>query len=366
MAVPKVSVEIEYAPQENNISSVNFGNTFDRVSGVQDDTYPNTLSTISSGANPFVLGKSILGTGAVYMSEYDGYYSSMASGSDLYDATDPNLGYKISENGLPITISRNDGQPITQLMLFFDNVVKQYPIVISINGTQYINDGGQFVWADMASTASSITITLLSWNTQLSAIKLTGIIDGLTLKYNKGNGLDTVSLTMQSTESETAEYGCISKTDSVSLIDYNYEIQNLSDRGFITPNIKIKILVNDKEYNYTTNSDWFVSDKNITIEVVDEIYNWSDIDFTFTEDIIYANNGSNILDLIKNAFNSVGISSDRLYFTEATEIYLESIIFDRWFPQTQTNFRQFLDDVCVLTQCYIYMADGDKIIISRG
>ena len=226
MAVPKVSVEIEYAPQENNISSVNFGNTFDRVSGVQDASYPNTLASVSNGSNPFVLGKSILGTGAVYMSEYDGYYSNVMSSTEYYDASDVNKGFKIGENGLTITISRDDGQPITQLMLFFDNVVKQYPIVISINGTQYINDGGQFVWVDMASTASSITITLLSWNTQLSAIKLTGIIDGLTLKYNKGNGLDTVSLTMQSTESETAEYGCISKTDSVSLIDYNYEIQH--------------------------------------------------------------------------------------------------------------------------------------------
>lgn len=362
MAVPKVSVEIEYAPQENNISSVNFGNTFDRVSGVQDASYPNTLASVSSGSNPFVLGKSILGTGAVYMSEYDGYYSNVMSGTEYYDASDVNKGFKIGENGLPITISRDDGQPITQLMLFFDNVVKQYPIVIQIGDTQYINDGGQFIWADRSYSSSSITITLLSWSAQLSPIRITGLVDGLTIKYQKGNGLDSVTLTTQSTESETAEYGCISKSDSITLIDSDYSIQNLADRGFIVPNLPIKIAVNNLVYTYFATGEWSVSDKNVTVNVVDEIYNWSDYSFDFTEDVV----GANILEMIKNAFSKIGISSDRLYYTADTENYLQSIIFNRWFPQETTNFRQFLDNICLLAQTNIYVSEGNKIIISRG
>lgn len=373
MAVPKVSVEIEYIPQENNISGVNFGDTFDRVSGVQDSTYPNTLSTISSGSNPFVLGKSILGTGAIYMSEYDGYYSSVASGSDFYDATNQSKGYKIGENGLTITISRNDGQPITQLCLFFDSIVAEYPVIIEINNQQYINNSFEFDWIDTTYNSSTLTVSLLSWNVANSAIKITGLIDGLTKTYDRTNNLAELSIKIQSTSSNLPEYGCIARNDNIVLKDYNYEIQNYGNYGILKKDLPVTIYIGDKtEENivgfYKTTNEWILSDEQtISITIADEISKWDSIYMKFKRgqrftnalscfqyvlsDVIGLNFSEDIIisDVVKNVLANITFGYLPLYL-----IYSE-----------QVSARQFLDDLCVLTQCYIYTGKQNKIIISR-
>lgn len=366
MAVPKVSVEIEYAPQENNISSVNFGSTFDRVSGVQDASYPNTLANVSNGSNPFVLGKSILGAGAVYMSEYDGYYSNVMSGTEYYDASDVNKGFKIGENGLTITISRDDGQPITQLSFFFDTVVKQYPVVININGTQYINNSSNFIWVNSAYSSSTITVTFLSWNTWQSPVRITGITDGLTIQYNRASGLLELNIGSQTTSSEDPSFGCISQTSSILLSDDNYQIYYFSTYGLIKEDLPVRVYINGvKVAEYNISSDWRINDKQVSINLYDEIYKWSEYTIIIEQEMF----AISLWNFLVRILQQVGYSASNIYCTDETKTYLQSITIDTYVYTRINNLRELLDKLCLVGQFNIYkkldFGDGKVIGISR-
>lgn len=368
MQTPRVAVEIEYAPQENKITSVDFGNTYNNISGVKDSTYPNTLSTISDGARPFILGKSVLGSGDTYMSEYDGYISNLTSNSTFYDNSDATKGYSIgSQNeGLRITISRSDGNPITRLSFFFDKISGEYPIVIKVGKQTYTNLSYNFNWSDSGSTATSIVVIFLSWNKPNSLIRVTGLVDGITIKYDRTSGLRSLNLNIQSTISDTAEYGCIAQENSLSLYDDNYQIYYYSSYGFLKAGLPVRVYIaGQKVAEYKSGADWNVSQKNVSVSLYDEIENWSNIQVSVNSQML----GSNLLDFIYNIFENAGVQREVIGYKSDVGEYLSTITVKTLALPNNDNLRSILDKICLLAQCNIYVGldsgDGKRIYISR-
>ena len=383
MAVPRVSVRVDYTQTENKITSVDFGNTYASWSEVKDSTYPNSLSTISDGAKPFILGKSTLGTGATYIKTYDGYMSNVLSTATPYSG-DVSLGYTIPNGGIKITVKSADA--IKNLILYFDRVSGEYPIVIDVqsNGqtVSYENaDRAMFTWGDIESESDTVVVTLKSWSHPNSLIRITGLVDGLAVTYNRTNGLMGVSVKMQSTTSDLPEYGCIGKTDSIRLYDKDYQIQQLAERGFLGKNIPVAVFLNGNLVSsYRTASDWQANGREISVSIEDEIIGWSSIQLDLT-DPPYKYIGLNVFsttevadnlwDLLIATLKKAGVTVDssihlgRIFCTDAVKSHLQSIKLGIWYQPEQLTLTDFVNNICTLGQVNIYIGLEDKIVISK-
>ena len=383
---PRVSVRVEYTQGEREIQSVDFGNTYSAMSGYKGTDYiaNNTLSTVSSGGNPFILGKSKLGSGAKYTSSYDGYISNIRSTSTYYN-NDATKGYVIPNGGIRIEITRKTN-PITTLSLFFDKVVKEYPVVIDVTYNHktisYENTSYEmFTWADGDCLEKTIVITLKSWSTPNSVIRLTGLLDELTMTYDRSNGLAGLSIKIQSTTSDMPEYGCIGKTDSMKICDKSYTIQKMAERGLLDKKVPVSVLINNNLVcKYKTASDWDVNGNEISVSLEDEIMGWSDIQLDLSDPPYkYIGVGEfdrslyveNLWELIVATLVTAGVDVDdgsylgRIETTRGVRSRLSSIQLGVWYQPTQLTLTQFINNACMLGQVNIYIGLKDKIVISE-
>ena len=383
MRIPRVRVDVEYIPQKNNLTSVDFGDTYAKGSGVQNSSYPNELSTVSMGQDIFLLGRSILGTGAVYWDKYDGYLSTILSSDTLYDVTDSSKGYKIGKktdgtlvSSLKMTITSRE--TIKQLVLFFDSVVYEFPVVLKVNGEEFINNGTRFAWVDSEYAGKTLEVEFLSWNKPDVALRLTGVVDGLTISYDKYSGLVDLDVQFQSTASEMPEYGCTGKVDSFTVLDDNYYIHSLAEMDLLKKDLAIRVYFGDKLISkYTSTADWEETGKKITVTMEDEIMRWDEIAVNLTDE----DKGDNLNEYLINVLMAGGVNLDddgvvggRLKYgywkTEngvdlTMKDYLRSIKLGLWFRPQQGSLKKELNKICTLAQCNIFIGVGNKIEISR-
>ena len=385
MRIPKVRVDIEYLPQKNNITSIDFHDTYSSSSAVQSAEYTNQnyvsspLATISQGQDMFLLGRSKLGTGAVYIDKYDGYLSTILSTDTLYDVTDSSKGYKIGKNAITgasvddLTITIKSLSEITQLVFFFDSVVYEYPVVISVDGEIFINQSTRFAWSKPENMGTEVVVKFLSWNVPNAVLRVTGVVDGLTIGYDKNNGLVNVDVQFQSTASEMPEYGCTGKVDSFTILDNEYYVHSLAEMGLLKKDIAIKVYFGDKLISeYKSTADWDAQGKRITVQMEDEIMRWDEISVDLSDE----DKGKNLKEYLLNVFRKGKIDIDnRISYSYWQTIdgvdyymddYLEKIQLGIWYHPQQDTLRAELDKICALAQFNIYIGLENKIVISKG
>lgn len=393
--VPRVSVKVEYGKVKNKITSVKFEaknasgiyeETYASWSGVRTASYPNSLSTPSRGANPFIVGLTKVGTGATFTAStngYDGYASKVATSEVWYDEYEKHLGYKIPNDGLRITVTSSEN--IEMLTLYFDKFSNAYPVRMTLDYGTYHEDVDNYsprMFAFKLDGSSNVAvITLLSWSQPNSIVRLTGLLDGLEETYDRSNNLQRVSVKMQSTASDLPEYGCIGKTDSIALYDNDYQIRQLAERGFLNKGLPISVYVNNNLVSsYSSSADWNENGKEISVSMEDEIMNWDAIQLDLAEpprvyvgvNTFSENRADNLWELLISTLKIAGVEVDmggeylgRLEVSTATVTHLKNIRLGIWYQPEQLNLSEFVNNICTLGQINIYIGFGDKIVISK-
>ena len=184
------------------------------------------------------------------------------------------------------------------------------------------------------------------------------------VEFNKGNGLQKVSLLSQITSNNILpEYGVNGRTGSVELLDSNDVLYNrIANRVYPTQviiyldNDVIGRFVSAKKYGYN------IFTKQVTIEIVGNITNWQNV-MVAKKDIEYDVTGYYVLQYLMNIANT----PNNLYtFSVSSEVqgYLESITIPYFYLEKASLWEQF-GKVCDLAQLYIYQDKYNNIIVER-
>lgn len=184
------------------------------------------------------------------------------------------------------------------------------------------------------------------------------------VEFNKGNGLQKVSLLSQITSNNILpEYGVNGRTGSVELLDSNDVLYNkIANRVYPTQVIiylddeVIGKFVSAKKYGYN------IFTKQVTIEIMGNITNWQNV-MVEKKDIEYNVSGYGVLQYLMNVANT----PNNLYtFIIPTEVesYLKLITVPYFYLEKASLWQQF-EKVCDLAQLYIYQDKYNNIIVER-
>lgn len=184
------------------------------------------------------------------------------------------------------------------------------------------------------------------------------------VEFNKGNGLQKVSLLSQITSNNILpEYGVNGRTGSIELLDSDDVLYNkIANRVYPT---QVAIYLDDevigkfvsaKKYSYN------IFTKQVVIEIMGNITNWQNV-MVEKKDIEYDVTGYYVLQYLMNVANT----PNNLYtFIIPTEVesYLKSITVPYFYLEKASLWQQF-EKVCDLAQLYIYQDKYNNIIVER-
>lgn len=176
---------------------------------------------------------------------YNGYLS------NTYSSSTKNLegNYNCSWN---MTMS---GSNINTLIIAFDKNLDEYATEIEINGIVYKNSSAEFIYHSI-SKYNSLTVKFLSWNKPSKQIKILSILISLTTQYNRVSGLSQFSITNKDKNGATPEFGIISQSGSISIIDKRDRLFNLSRMGLLGESNVDIFIGNFRIGKFSTKTEW--------------------------------------------------------------------------------------------------------------
>lgn len=318
-------------PTGNNISKFNGGN----VSG-------SSIESPNVGAKPFIIGVSKIGDGSQLLSGYNGYISKTLSNAD---------------GTCDFTMTIN-GENIDNFTIHFDKVVNEYATEIYIDDVKYVNDDTHFFMNVI--NQNSHTVRFTKWSKGNSNIRFTAITIGLTLTFDKFNGLLSFVRGSQSMQDNTLPtYGAISQYGSVRLADYTGEINDIEQLNMLTSGIKVKLYLDDELVgDYLFESFDKENETIYNIQLNDEIIKWNDI----IVDSIKLQENKTAKDLYDFLVSQYEANYESL--SDYIENYLSYIKIKYYYLESGSLFSQW-NKFCDLTQMLVFKKPNGKIALRR-
>lgn len=318
-------------PTGNNISKFNGGN----VSG-------SSIESPNVGAKPFIIGVSKIGDGSQLLSGYNGYISKTLSNAD---------------GTCDFTMTIN-GENIDNFTIHFDKVVNEYATEIYIDDVKYVNDDTHFFMN--VTNQNSHTVRFTKWSKGNSNIRFTAITIGLTLTFDKFNGLLSFVRGSQSMQDNTLPtYGAISQYGSVRLADYTGEINDIEQLNMLTSGIKVKLYLDDELVgDYLFESFDKENETIYNIQLNDEIIKWNDI----IVDSIKLQENKTAKDLYDFLVSQYEANYESL--SDYIENYLSYIKIKYYYLESGSLFSQW-NKFCDLTQMLVFKKPNGKIALRR-
>ena len=335
--------EIEFLPKgDGSLTSVTLptGNNISRFNG--GNVRGSSIESPNVGAKPFIIGVSKIGDGSQLLSGYNGYISRMLSNAD---------------GTCDFTMTIN-GENIDNFTIHFDKVVNEYATEIYIDDVKYVNDDTHFFMN--VTNQNSHTVRFTKWSKGNSNIRFTAITIGLTLTFDKFNGLLSFVRGSQSMQDNTLPtYGAISQYGSVRIADYTNEIQDIEQLNMLKSGLKIKLYL-DNELVGDYLFDTFDKDGQIyDIQLTDEIIKWNDISLDGT----LVQNDKTALDLYSFLISQY---TEAKYedISQSNNEYLSNIKIKYYYLEKGTLFEQW-NKFCDITQMVVYKKPSGKIALRR-
>lgn len=347
-----VKIIIEYIP------SVNGGINYNNIVAPAQNSISNLpeISTAHVGDRPFIWGASRYDSRDKYWSlkrKFNGFMGSQRNfGADN--------SFLIDKNGNPTQppIFKIVGENIEQFVINFDSTAQQWATELIINGRTYTNDSVSFLWTNPA-PLPSVEIRITKWNKPLFPIRITSILVGLTIEYDK---LDipqgtTLSVTRETNNNpNTYATGTMSQFANFSLLDYDLNIFELSQLRILKPNIKTIVKFGDKKLAEmgTEKFAYSYGSSVVGVSLKDTILRWNNIFFAGIENDV-TNTGETIFNEI---VRQVG---ETIYISEETRQELRYYSFPDGFLGTG-KFRERVDEFLGIVGMTIYPnSDGKPI-----
>jgi len=302
------------------------------------------LDTKSQGAKPFFLGISELGT------------------DTLWDITEKYSGF-VSKNFtneygvLSLTLLVIGTSAFDNFIIIFDYVSQQWATELTVDGTTYYNDDVNFIWTGTSDT--SHTIVIKKWNKPLYPIKVTSILTGISLIFDRSNMKTMVSGSQSMSDNKLPTYGVISQYGSIEAVDKYGKVKELSELRLLKNNLDVIMKIDDTVISkYKTNSwDYTYDNNTINIEFNDELLDWQNIIFEY-----------NNLDLDVTAlyvFNKLNTAIGNV-ITITTEVsdMLEDIKI-KYFHISKDSVWNQLNKLCNISQLQIYKNENGDIVAKK-
>lgn len=246
--------------EKNEIKNININNIHNASSFVSGD-YENTdLNNKSNqGKNLYYLGKSVLGENQVLSYNYKGYISSVFSNSN-----------GIFETPITITIEGND---LMSVEIQWDNTCKEYATTMVVNGVYYNYDSFNLISnIDFTTPTDTITIQITSWSKANANCKITSITCGLSLTYDRKNGLLSVTRGSQSIDDNSNPiYSLIGSYGSAEFYDNNNTIEYLVINDLINDNVNASVYYNNVQIGKYMATNFKKDGLKIKIDLIDFI-----------------------------------------------------------------------------------------------
>lgn len=336
----EVKVIIEYIPSEHG--SIDYANI---VAPAQSSlSNISEISTAHVGARPFIVGASIVGNGDTMWSRQEKFNGFMGSQRNF----GADNSFLIDKNGNPTQppILKIVGENIDHLIINFDSTAQQWATELIINGITYKNNDASFLWAN-PTPIPSVEIRITKWNKPLFPVRITSILIGLTIEYDKSQ-IENLSVTSETNNNpNTYATGTMSQFSNFTLLDYDMNIFELAQLKIIKPDMKTTIYFGDKKIAEmgTEKFRYSYGSSLVGVALKDTILRWNNIFFAGI-----ANNVNNTAETFFNGLEST--AGESIYISDETRQYLKDINTDGFLPAG--NFRERMNEFLAVVGMKIY------------
>lgn len=219
--------------------------------------------------NPYMLGKSLLDSGAYYANNLP-YF----------------IGYQLS-NGLGnfpspyiITIS---GKDITQFVMAFDIENGAFPNSIIVDDETIYDDDS--IWEINVNKADTHTIIISNWNKIDSPFIITSIYTDIVIDIGQNNLIAFNSNIMDRTNTQYPSYGIISNHANLTFSDLHYETIDLISQQILHSGITVDVFLNNTFSNMTEQVysmeirelSYDNDNRQVQLSLKDNLEEWQDI-----------------------------------------------------------------------------------------
>lgn len=220
--------------------------------------------------NPFILGKSKLGSGATYADNLPYLLSRQLSNSN-------------GEFANPYTITVN-GNNITQFIISFDTKNGAFPKKIIVDGEEVRVDDDA-MWEIVVDKASSHTITISNWNKPNSPLIITRIYADMDIEIDRNNLLSFNSDMSDRSNIQYPTYGIVSNRADISFSDYDEQVLDLITQKLLHSGIEISVKVDNDILNeqeqvclmYIQSLSYDSDNRRVDMSLQDRLVEWQDI-----------------------------------------------------------------------------------------
>lgn len=222
-----------------NITGTSKGN----ITGV--DISPNGNNVSANGSalinkkgtslgNPFILGRSILGTNAKYTKQLPYYMGSeLANAGGNFKST-----YTIQVSG----------SNLAAVVIVFDKENSRHPNTVTVDGKIFTDDDPQFE-IPLTGSSASHTIQISNWNTPNEPLVITGIYADVNIEINNTNLVSFRSNIMDRETSDYPSYGIISNSANLNFADFDQQTLDLITQKVLHSGITVTAWLENEEEN---------------------------------------------------------------------------------------------------------------------
>lgn len=222
--------------------------------------------------NPFILGKSVLDSGAYYTNSLPYFLGSQLSN------------YKGDfKNSYTITLN---GSGITQFVIAFDTENRAFPNSILVDGETFYDDDP--IWEINCKTADTHTIEISNWNTPYSPLIITSLYADININVDKDNLMSFNSDIIDRADINFPTYGIISNSASISFSDLDESTLDLITQQILKSNIQVKVYLNNSEAEKpeetepicvmeTRGLSYNIDNRQVQVSLKDNIEEWQEI-----------------------------------------------------------------------------------------
>lgn len=310
--------------------------------------------------NPFILGKSKLGSSATYADNLPYLISRQLSNSYGY-FTNP---YTITVNGIGIT----------QFIIAFDTTNRGFPKRIIVDDKEEFIIDDDPIQEIIVDRANSHTITIDTWNKPNSPLIITGIYADIDIEIDRNNLLSFNSDMSDRSNIQYPTYGIVSNRADIAFSDYNEQILDLITQKLLHSGIEITVkmdndILNEQEQiclMYIQSLSYDSNNRRVDMSLQDRLVEWQDINVSaiyYTPTVsqpqtaewfykqLWATTKSNLYDIL--SFEELDSDTKNVLSNTTIEYPLleSSNLWDEW------------DKLCELCLLHIWQDSKGKIVV---
>lgn len=312
--------------------------------------------------NPFILGKSKLGSGAKYTEHLPYFMGRVLS----------NTNGNFPENYVLSVFGSN----IKAVTICFNEQNGEFPNYVLVDGEKFVDDDfkWEIVFNKQVEEYSGHNITIPNWNTPNSPMIITGIFAELEIEINKANLVNLSRRISNKSDIKYPQYGVISNHGNINIIDIDETVLDLIIQQAIGEN-KIDLYINNTTTGlqekiasfYTKEWSYDNDNRQVSLTIKDLLEQWQNINVDAINYVPTVSEPQPLSFAYEELYNiTIANGFDMLSLDElddTTKMLLTNTIIEYPLLESDNLWGEW-DKLCQATQSHIYV-DSNGIVIFK-